>query len=394
MVSPVNVSYSVASGQPIYGGIVPVPAWRSAIAPNTWAEVGNALVSVDPKLDDTINPNHPLNSPWNGTVGQNGLVIAYSGACFDEAGQVLWLPLQGGHADYAGNEPYKIDLSVDSPVWEMVRNPSGALGNEGVLTNSTAAENTGLYDDGRPRAIHSYNKCVYIPGVGPAISTQGNCSFTASGGTDKPILISPITGEMTLHGADNPYSSAPSGSGACYDPTRHCIWYKGWNTGFIAKYDIALNSWSSIGSSHSVGGYLSLTYLPDQDCLLWISDGLTNGFAVVDCVTGTLYEPSISGSLVGMILSGRTQPRLFDTNTLALWDNTSDTTIINTLSFASNPRTDTWQIGQLPVDGSNAVTPTVKAGNGTYGRFFYIPKYDCFGVFNSNTDKIFMYARS
>lgn len=397
MVSPVNVSYSVASGQTIYAGLSIAPAWRSAMTAGTWAEIGNTLAEIDPANDPLINPNHPGNAPWRGNIGINGLVNPWCGACYDSDNDVLWLPLQGGHADYAGNEPYKIDLSQDSPAWMMVRNPSGAVGNTGTLNDGQ--ESTGLYFDGRPRAIHSTNKTVYIPGVGPALGVQGNTYINGTG-PNKAILIDPTTGEMTRHGALNTGATSNStGGGACYDPSRHAIWFRGAGTGILTKYDIATDSWANVGSSKAVSGgggnYSALEYLPDYDCILWLHGGLANDFAVFDCATNTLHEPGISGSLVGITaLNGTAQPRRFLSNSVAIWDNAINTAVINTLSFNSNPRTDTWQIGQLPVDGSNAVTPTARTVNGTFGRFFYSSKLDGFGLFNSVNDKIFFFARS
>lgn len=391
MVSPVGYTYTCASGAGIYGGKYNRPAWRRAIAARNWAEVGgNTLSNVDPKLDEAVNPNYPLNAPWTATTGFSGL-FAYSGGCYDQDRMVFHLPLQGGHQDYAGNEPYKFDMSVDVPMWVRIRNPSGAIGNLGTLNDGQEA--TGLYFDGRPRAIHSYNKPVYVPGVGPVISVQGNTSYAAAG-PNRTLVINENTGEVDLFGATNSYANASSGGGACYDPSRHCVWFRGAATGFMSKYDIATDSWSSVGTSHGMSQYVAITYLPDHDCILIVSPAYTNRIAVFDCVTGVITQPSISGSYVGFTsLEGTAQPALIDgTNTVAVWNNSSDTTVINTLTFASNPRTDTWVVGQLSVSGG--VTPTAKNSNGTYGRFFYSRKLDGFGLINATTQNMYFYARS
>ena len=392
MASPVADNYSASSGATITAGRFAWPAWRLAMTPNTWAAIGTTLASIDSEDNAGINNSYPSNAIWHATVGQAAIINAWCGGCYDSANDVLWLPLGGGHNDYAGNEPYKIDISAESPAWEMVRNPSGAIGN--LITLDDGQETTGIYSDGRPRAIHSYNKPCYVPGVGPVITVQGG-TYKVGGsanGTLKPIVINETTGEGTFKTAGTMSNVDTSGSGSCYDPTRHALWYRSSGTGGFYKYDITGDSWAAQGSSFAVSGYSGLEYLPDYDCILWINSGLTNGFAVFDCATTTLYQPSKTGSLTGMSLSGEAQPRRFTATQVALWDNATSTTQINVMSFASNPRTDTWQISQLSVDGSNAVTPTAAAANGTYGRFFYSSNLSGFGVINSITDQIYFYA--
>jgi hypothetical protein len=55
MASPVSDSYTASSGQAIRAGWSYLPAWRSAMAPRTWALVpGNKLSDIDPKNNPTI----------------------------------------------------------------------------------------------------------------------------------------------------------------------------------------------------------------------------------------------------------------------------------------------------------------------------------------------------
>jgi hypothetical protein len=390
--TPQSDNYSAATGQGIYGGRFNRPAWRRDMPPETWATIPatNKLSDLNPANDPLINPDYPSAPEWMGNHAN--IIGAWCGACNNDA--VLWLPLSGGHADYGGNEPYRINLMNEPPTWEMVRYPSGAVGN--VLTTRDGQESTGLYSDGRPRAIHSYNKPVYVPDVGPVISVQGSTWYSGQSGTTKPIFINPVTGEMDhFYGAPSSDSGTSSGSGACYDPSRHAIWRRGAGTAKVQKFDIATQVWTNHGSLLAWNGYVGVEYLPDHDCLFIICGSLANDFAVFDCDTSTYYYPSVSGALQGLSLSGACQPRLIPgTNSVAVWNNSTDTTLINTLSFTTNPRTDIWAVSQLSVAAENSVTPTVRAGNGTYGRFFYSPSLDGFGVINATNQPIYFYARS
>ena len=179
MANPVPVTYNAAAS-PVAGGRYVWPAWRRHHAPMSVFAIpaSNTLDDLNPKNNPAINPVYPSTPEWMGNHAN--IIGAWCGACYgDDAGE-LWLPLSGGHGDYAGNEPYKINLRADVPQWEMVRPPSGAIGN--VLTTNDGQEASGVYSDGRPRSIHSYNKSVWIDGVGPAVAVQGSTSWSAQAG--------------------------------------------------------------------------------------------------------------------------------------------------------------------------------------------------------------------
>ena len=370
------------------------PAWRSAMVANTWAEVPatNTLSSLNPNSNASINPNYPSSAEWYAGSGHAAIVSAWCGACYDTADDVLWLPLSGGHTDYAGNEPYKIAINAAAPAWAMVRYPSGAVGN--LLTTNDSQEASGVYSDGQPRAIHSYNKHVYVPGVGPFVAVQGNTAWTAGAGTLKPIAVDPTTGLGTLKAA-NAYTNVTSGGGAAFDPTRGTqgsIWWRGPDTAAFSRYDVAADTWAQVGTTYAISGYTSLCYLPDDDCILWGNNGGT-AWAVIDCATGTRYTPTFSGTVAGSLRPGSCQTRWVPSlGAVCAWDNSADTTLITRLTPGANPRTDAWTIDTVTVSGSNAVTPTVRATNGTYGRFAYSPNLGGFVLLNATNQSLYFFA--
>lgn len=393
MATPRGATYSAGSGATVYGGrSASLPSWVSSAVSGRWGTVpvAAALSTLDPKLNASLNPNYPGGPEWYGGTGFVSVVSTWCGGCFDAANDVFWMPLQGGHGDYAGNEPYKLELNKEAPNWTMVRPPSGAIGN--LLTTNDGQESSGVYSDGRPRAIHSYNKPIFVPGVGPVISVQGNTSWTAAGGTSKPIKVNPTTGEGTFGAANTLLNGFTSGIGSCFDPTRGAqgsIWVRGVGTGRMHRYDIAADSWTqNVGPSASSSGYCSLSYMPETDCILW---GDTNGFRVLDCAAGTLHTPTFSGTLLGAISGGQTQ---WVNGKSYLWNHASSTTQIDRITPGANPRTDTWTIDQLTVDGGNSVTPTARTTNGTYGRFWYAPNFSMFLLFNSVSGSIYFFKPS
>jgi hypothetical protein len=393
---PVSDSYSVASGKPIHAGWRGFhwPAWRKAMVANSWIEVptANKLSDLNPENDPLQNPNYPGSALWHGTTGFAGIISAYCGACYDQDTDTMHFPLQGGHGDYAGNEPYKIRFDIESPAFQVLRPPSGALNSSPfVPVLDDGQQSTGLYSDGRMRAIHSYNKHVYVPGVGPVCSGQGD-TYPGQAGTGKVIYFDEVTGEAVF-GAAHPLGITPGSSGT-YDSLRHIIWHRSSSGERFYKYDIATNSWSVFGGALNISGNSALCYMPEYDCLLWLCNSPTamaNRFAVLDCVTGVITKPAVTGALVGASgLAGEMSPQWVPSlNGAALWHNTSSPGTINMLSPTGNPRTDAWAITQLPV---NSGAPTVAAAAGTFGRFAYSSRLEGFFLINAVNQRPYFYA--
>ncbi len=381
--------------------VVAAPPWAASARSGTWTEVPMAatLSSVDPIKSPVYNPNYPSSPEWAANNSRQAMLVdAWCGAAYDEDTDTMWLGVGGGHRDYAGNEVYRCGFFDAAPAWRMVRPPSGAVGNP--LTTDDGRESTGLYADGRPRAVHTYNKWLYAKGVGPVLAVHGNGSWSAAAGKMWAVFINESNGEATF--SSDPGVNGSSGSGACYDPSRHAFWWIGANSGSIYRYTIptsgAVNSGRLTAVGPSIGSrqlYNSLTYLPGHDCILvGTSDegSSTGGWRVVDCATGTVYSPTFSGAAPMGVSQGQVSPRWVSAlGAVCAWNNASNTTQITKLTPGSNARTDAWTVSALPVSGSNAVIPGPRSSHGTYGRFAYSPRLGGFVVFNSTSGPTYFY---
>lgn len=379
-----------------------VPSWAE-IDSGMWAEIpmGGTLDAVDPIDNAAINPNYPSAPEWSLTVNrQANVVAAWCGAAYDDTTDKMWLGLGGGHSDYAGNEVYKCDFLSDTPTWELVRNPSGAIGN--LLTTNDGQEASGLYSDGRPRATHGYNKWTYVPNVGAVMVAHGSASWTASNGKRWTIFLD-SSGEASFTSEPTSFSlNGSDGLAACYDSSRNAIWFVPGGTEEVHRYDIPgsggahTGSFTTVGSAAARSGYISIGYMPTEDVLLIgnSNDGKsTSGWEVFDCATGTRYTPTFSGSAaIEAHTNGRCALRWVESlGAFCTWNNAANTTLITRLTPGANPRTDTWTIDTLPVNPSNTVTPSVCTTLGTYGRFVYSSTFGGFIVFNSTTGATYFY---
>lgn len=381
--------------------IVSLPPWAANARSGTWVEVPMAatLSSVDPSRSSQYNPRYPSAPEWSGSGGQSMIVTAWCGAAYDEATDTMWLGVGGGHRDYAGNEVYRCGFFDSAPTWEMVRPPSGAVGN--LLTTNDGRESTGLYADGRPRAVHTYNKWVYVPGVGPVLGVHGNTSYSAAAGRTWSVFIDPTTGEASFT-VDHSIAGIATAMGACYDQSRHAIWLAPSNTSTIYRYNIPTSGGAHTGSAaRAIGSggmsryYTSLTYLPGHDCLLVgqsDEDSTSGSWRVFDCATGVAYSPTFNGSAPMGGGNGKTQPRWVPAlGAVCAWHNSSNTTQITKLTPGADPRTGAWTVSALPVSSSNAVTPSGRVSQGTYGRFAYSPRLGGFLVFSSTSGSTYFY---
>lgn len=379
-------------GSPAVGGL---PAWRTAMAVNTWAAIPSSatLSDINPQNDSRYNPNYPSTAPWAGVSGQLAVIGAWNGAVYDRATDTMFIPLAGGHTDYAGNEPYKVTIDAESTTWEMIRPPSGAIGN--TITLDDGQEATGLYSDGRLRSPHSYRNHDYVPGRGPVISRNGSHYKSAQGLLSKVFLINETTGEHSVladYTAIGPTYIGSSEGGACYDPSRDVLWHCGTATAKMLKTDLTTGVTTAVGTwDNHIAGNGSSVYLSEHDCIAYLRT-TSPSLQIFDCATSLWTTITVTGSFsAGYTMTGHGGMD-WDGTRLLLWDNSSNTTQISTLTPTGNVRSEAWAASTLSVAGGNAVTPSVKNAQGTWGRFRYSPRLGGCVLLNGTTESFYFFA--
>lgn len=156
-----------------------LPAWRAPMVVGAWKVLSSAdLSKVTPSPAPTGNPVHRIDA-WNGIAA-------------DTEKSHLWIGGVGGHADYAGNEVYTLDLNAAAPVWSLLSQPSPA---------STYTYNEEYFSDGRPSPAHTYYSLWFVEPRGqlfrfPTGATWGN----GAGGTTYVDLWDPAKKDWGLKG--------------------------------------------------------------------------------------------------------------------------------------------------------------------------------------------------
>lgn len=403
-----------------------VVSWPSTIGVGTWGKIpaSNTLAALNPDNDSTVNPNYPNAAPWRTAGSHAAIVTAWCGAAWDDQSGTMWWVDAGGHNDNYANGVYKLALERSTPVYSLIRKPSGAVGMAAV---NYAAEHAGQqlteYSDGRPRAKHTQNAQFYWPGRGPGHATEILLSPTggaATSGLLRPYVVSESTGERTVLGASKSNESSGGWSSATFDPVRNCVWKMPTSSGtpFTRWGGPDADTWTDVGPAVYFSGSVSLCYIPGLDLILVGNGGrdsgaqtIIGGFGIFDPATGVLYAKGMTGTYPTFAGAPTVAPAGFDTGlwpglcqprwaaslrAALAWDNnvTGTTTRIMRITppASGDPRTGTWNIDYLPVSTANAVTPSTATANGTYGRFFVWDAARICGVVN-NVDEAGFFFR-
>lgn len=249
MATPRADSYSAASGATVAGGMAApsgLPSWLAAGAVNEWLQVPNGQPSTASGLAPAVA----------GSMGtQSGMVNAWGGAFAD--GSKFFIH-GGGHSDYGGNEIGAIDLSQESPAWDLLieRTPIADL-----LGGSN------YYADGRPTSRHTYYAMAVatVGGIKRFLRFNAWMGFAFNGtpvGGAADVRTVDVDGFRLDTNAWEPAAFGPvdaitgSETGFAQDPsTGDCYCWP--TNSSIQKYTVATDSCATVavlGGSEGQGG--------------------------------------------------------------------------------------------------------------------------------------------
>ena len=329
------------------------------LTPGTWHEIPNSRL-------DMVAPN-PLPP---GASGFASVMSAWNGAAFDTKRNCLVLAKCGGHGDYAGNEVYTFNM--DSLKWFRIWGPTP---NNQI---PTADVNYDTYDDGNPSSKHTYDGQVYEPNTDVlwvqggsrwrnGSSTTATWAFSFSDGKWKQLANIPsgqnyygsfsaynsVTGKIIFQGASRVYE---------YDPVADSFVQKGsepsagiWSSGSTGVVDLNKNVFLQIG-----GGVIRQWNLNNWQ---YSTLSTTGGGIVVNAEAPGIAYAHLLKRVVGW--AGGTSVYSLDLDKM------------------------TW--AQHRPAAENSVAPTNPQGNGTWGRFSYMPAYNAYILVNAVNQNVYMY---
>jgi hypothetical protein len=228
-------AYPMGAGSAIYGGrtrALDWPAWRTAMAANTWAAISsNDILDIDPEGDPLINDLYPERARWALTGGLVDAANQWGGGALNDTLR-RYAFCNGGHSGYEGNEWYEIDLTQDAPTWQRRGYPSGSIQRPCANVYANGAHPS-LKTDGRPHQVHTYSLLSYLPS-GDLVLAPGGAPWQG-GFTQRGYVFDRQADDWdTARMLQEPSGYGGAGC-SCYDPIRNCIWVFGGDK--VISYD-------------------------------------------------------------------------------------------------------------------------------------------------------------
>lgn len=257
------------------------PTWLQGMAIGEWKLVSSSSLSAVAGV--TSVP---------GNTGRSSIIIAWNGACVDPNTSTVYLLGCGGHADYAGNEVYSINLEANSPAWTLRRN----------ATASTS--NADYYSDGRPSSTHTYHTQVYVPEVSRAIRFGSGSKY--SNGYANPFVdrFDPVandwdayTGSGVSLSIPNQFHNVDQSWSAVRDPNTGnvYVYHNSDNTEYVIdRWNVGSpGSFTRVVSSAGMTSYESCAAFDSTRNIALFANG--NGAVRLATSTNTATGFSISG---------------------------------------------------------------------------------------------------
>jgi len=181
-----------------------VPDWFAGLTELKWYEIaGGSAQSGDAwQKGNRLVDVRPSNWEDYGNSFED-LVNAWTGGCAHQTLKEIYLPAQGGHAAYAGNEIYALKLNQAVPAWERIWGPSAT----GDITETNPGNNAAVVKnaDNTPRTMHGWYQChvdnagrIWVGQSAPrddGTGTHQSCYWSIPRGTG-----STISGSWMFHG--------------------------------------------------------------------------------------------------------------------------------------------------------------------------------------------------
>jgi hypothetical protein len=130
------------------------PTWFANQTERTWVQIaGGSGMTQAWQVGHRIADVAPSPLP-PGADGINAIHNNWTGGCANQSLGEYYLPAQGGHNGYYGNEVYALALRSETPTWQRIWGPTP---NSQILTNDPGYNPPATsHADGNPRPVHGW----------------------------------------------------------------------------------------------------------------------------------------------------------------------------------------------------------------------------------------------
>lgn len=325
---------------------------------NSWLEIPNT------KMEAVTIRQNKFPGAW-GICGPGSVISAWSGAALDTKRSRLIL-FGGGHADYAGNELYAFD--INKLTWERLTDPYP----------DPKIDDSDENPDGTPQSRHSYGGLAYLAHSDRFFALGGSIYQSGHGSCNK-VWTFDFTAKKWTRAKDKvPFGPAYDCTCA-YDPLTKKLWYCNYNMGCWAElwcYECDEDKWSR----HKIGedpGYAGVALDTKRGHLVVLSGGKVKSYDVRGSAPAQTWQTTGGEEFLKHGEVGFDYDPVADK--LAGW---SDDKV-----FVLDPEKKEWTVN----NPSGAPKPS---GNGTFGRWRYVPSVNAFVLVTGINSNVHFYKLS
>jgi hypothetical protein len=363
---------SADSGRSTDGNAKPIdyPSWRVGMPPYSWKKLPTSNLSDLKPSPDVAAGGSPDVNGLEMLGGLSGRIEAWVGLAADTVNNRIYSAANGGHADYAGNEVYELDLLQAEPTWVMLRAPSPT--NVIYRGNYNLGIYPDYYRDGRPGSTHSYYAMHFLPSKG-AIYRFGSGSLYGSGneGNNKIDAFDIARRDWDTAGSHpdiTPTRTDAINISICRNPENDSVYVAA--AGALRRYDAATNRVTALAAAwpqnYTAVKGRACAFDPVRKQLVFFGDAYKtpSGGFVYDTVADSLREIVFSGTATNASISWQEAYAYYDSAVGAFLMKVNAPGVIVRVDPV------TFDASVLPTTGADAQS---EATNGVQTRFLHLP---------------------
>ena len=309
-------------------------------------------------------------------MGFKAIISNWSGGAYDTKRDrlIVW---GGGHFAYGGNEFYGFD--VNALEWKRLSDPS-------LKVDMDYRAGSEIYEDGTPRACHSYGYIQYAPSIDRFCSFGTAANFPSSKGGDTLWTFDFEEKKWEKKGKTIAWGI---GAYSALDPVTGHVFVRGNGRGAIlGEWDPASGEWTDRTGRVSHKTDYQKTAAIDPVGRRFVAVG-GKGAGKSDVKK---YEIGAEGRIKqDQLETGEPQDVVGTGNPGFQYDPVLDK-FVGWCGGADLYLLDpvTWKWEKRVAAPGNKVTPTAPCGTGTYGRFRYISSRNAYVVVNGVKENVFV----
>ncbi len=290
-------------------------------------------------------------------------INAWNGLAANRDNNRLYLAGAGGHADWAGNEAYEIDLQANQPRWRLLRGPS---------PGTAVVFGMNYYTDGRPSSTHLYYALHYVRSKGRIFKLSAGSVWGSGNESNSNVDAFNLSvndwDPMGSWPAGMPHGDAIGRPYAQHPTTDDAYTFF---QGSFRKWDSATATWSVLAArpsyaNNDIVGESASAVDPTRSRVLFARNAYRisqrQGLLLTYSGTPTLTDVTFSGASAGVVSQSQTAMFYLPGEDVFLFKTDTDGNV-----YRVNAQT--FDVSQQATTGPTPPVPV----NGIYTRWQYLP---------------------